>query len=570
MVVLAVVVDGQMVRHAFEGGKTPAQSRRRAQLNTSSEVEAALERARRDVKFYRDYGTGIRSSTRDAKVMFWRPNKVGSTTLQSLLCSYAYRHVLLPRRQSTANYLCRKMALCALEHNNSTSSSPSSSLEAYIKAHYTLSASPASLPTQRPRNVIAVSTAREIETASELIRPFHLSIAHEVCNIDANLVRDNLACAFGELALPSESEARALPPGTILDPLFLRRGGGAMTSFPEAVSVSIKEIFLVREPLARAVSLYYFVGEMLKWWRRRGAGGRLGNPSKGGGGGGAILAKAMHYHGNESTPPPEHIALRFAQSPPYSSNGPTPARWFVASHSWSLFSNTVGAAVQVIESGRIACLVTERLDESLVILSHHMAWSLADVVVTKSRKAQSPHPSADAWPKRAVKALRASLEVAGEYQVYAAANADLDRRRSALERSGVAVQAEIELLRALRTRVQALCFSTRYLEMYRKFLTREGFPRHHDVENRLRESEDVWVEHGHSFSYNGEQLFSFDVCGPCEAHGLLLGLKNAATTPGGAAAAVGSESAMLLKDVPANKRRSIPQLRKCPNHEIEL
>ena len=33
-------------------------------------------------------------------------------------------------------------------------------------------------------------------------------------------------------------------------------------------------------------------------------------------------------------------------------------------------------------------IVTERLDESLVVASHYMGWTLADVVVVSPRKAQ--------------------------------------------------------------------------------------------------------------------------------------------------------------------------------------
>jgi hypothetical protein len=40
------------------------------------------------------------------------------------------------------------------------------------------------------------------------------------------------------------------------------------------------------------------------------------------------------------------------------------------------------AAVKIIKTDRMMTIVTERLMESLAVMSHYMGWSLADVVVT--------------------------------------------------------------------------------------------------------------------------------------------------------------------------------------------
>lgn len=67
------------------------------------------------------------------------------------------------------------------------------------------------------------------------------------------------------------------------------------------------------------------------------------------------------------------------------------------SFTWSLFSNSATDAVNVLRGDRIMTLVTERLDESLVVTAHYMRWSLADVVNTGKCNAYVgmlafPHP----------------------------------------------------------------------------------------------------------------------------------------------------------------------------------
>lgn len=51
----------------------------------------------------------------------------------------------------------------------------------------------------------------------------------------------------------------------------------------------------------------------------------------------------------------------------------------------------------------------------------------------------------------------------------------------------------------------------------------EGLIPHHAA-NKLRDSEDKYTDDGHVFAFNGEILYSYDVCGSCEAHALQLGL----------------------------------------------
>lgn len=51
-----------------------------------------------------------------------------------------------------------------------------------------------------------------------------------------------------------------------------------------------------------------------------------------------------------------------------------------------------------------------------------------------------------------------------------------------------------------------------------------GLPPHPSL-NKLREVEEKYVEAGHMFSFNREILMSYDVCGACEAHAMLVSVK---------------------------------------------
>jgi len=74
------------------------------------------------------------------------------------------------------------------------------------------------------------------------------------------------------------------------------------------------------------------------------------------------------------------------------------------------------------------------------------------------RKSLSTHPKYSQWPSDAVSLLRARLIKTGEYQVYEAAVKKLDERLEVMERHGVAVKKEVELLQMLRNRTTEVCF----------------------------------------------------------------------------------------------------------------
>jgi hypothetical protein len=114
----------------------------------------------------------------------------------------------------------------------------------------------------------------------------------------------------------------------------------------------------------------------------------------------------------------------------------------------------------------------------------------------------------------------------GETAIYSASNIALTARLEELKSRGVNIDAEIALLGKLRARVTALCLQESYLERYRSFLHSQGYGGHPSGnKNHLRDTEDKYADGGHSFSFNREILYSYDVCGPCEAHAILYSMQ---------------------------------------------
>lgn len=372
-------------------------------------------------------------------VFFWRPQKVGSSTLLSILMSYGYRYNFLPKRKSASNAFCRRFAKCAIaQENHSTYNVSYAYLEKYV--------------TQR----IPGSTAKgqlkkkdlDLEKASNLV-PFKVSLSHEICNIDAAVVAHTMQCTFQRNPEPQTKSSNA---------------------------TEVRELFMLRDPLNRAISAYYFWGELYKMKHGMKVSSRdraenmqkerdaqfnnrqlqhvitkgevkLGQSNWKD----PIVVHGQHfqYHGQESSAPPANIALRYAEGSVYKPGMPGP------SYTWSAFADNVQDALEIVQSDRICTIVLERLPESLVVAAHYLGWSLADVVVTKHRKALSTHPKAADWPAEAIRTLRKQLNAPehGEYLIYNASVAKLDQRIGVLNTRGVDVPGEVAKLTALQKRV---------------------------------------------------------------------------------------------------------------------
>eukprot|EP01032_Pedospumella_encystans_P005257 gene5257-6251_t len=142
------------------------------------------------------------------------------------------------------------------------------------------------------------------------------------------------------------------------------------------------------------------------------------------------------------------------------------------SYTWSAFANNIEDAVRVVNSDRICTVVLERLQESLVVASHVLGWSLADMVVVKHRKALSSHPKAEEWPEEAVQMLRRQLNAPniGEYRLYNASVAKLDQRIQVLKMIGVDIEGEMNTLKVLQRRASEICLDDSTLQRYRDMI----------------------------------------------------------------------------------------------------
>lgn len=351
----------------------------------------------------------------DSFIMFWRPQKVGSSTLLSLLLSYAYRYNLAPRTRGQSTSFRSKILSCAYNNPNSLlSSDERMSLSQQLRSYHDRTTS--------KRNQL-------IESLN-----YYMSVYHELCNYRHDLIYQNLRCAF---------EARYPLPYNF-----------TISSRP------VYEIFMVREPLSRLISSYYFWGEISKMRKSRSKGNvrrksddQMERPIRLGviddhSTIDVVLSRGNYvYHGNESSVPSLDLAVKFARSFPFNRGMPGP------SFTFSAFSDNPHDASDIVSSTRIMTIITERMDESLVVLSHFLNWSLADVVVTMLRKSLSTHPRAHDWPAVAIALMKQHLEESGEYLIYRKANETLDKRIANLKAIGVNFTAELNLLSQLREKV---------------------------------------------------------------------------------------------------------------------
>jgi hypothetical protein len=367
----------------------------------------------------------------EGRVFFWRPQKVGSSTILSLLLSFSFRYNVMTRRKGIANGFCLKVGECIQK-----------GLVAPVNA--TKARKDKMIP-YTEKELIKLDTKKEqlLETAK-----YQVVTGHHICNLPSFAMYAGMTCGY------ENKNSR--------NNIMLKIG---------RATNQLKEVFVVRDPLSRAISIYYFWGELyrMKYVKQQnslerpktkeadnnpyltrklastdGKVYRLGELDMEET---EIVGKLFKYHGNETTPPPNDIAMSFAKNLPLKRGMPGP------SYTWSLFSNEVKDALAVIASNRMVSVVTERLDESLVVASHYLNWTLADMVVASHRKAQSEHPKHSAWPADAVAEIKRKLIVKGEYAVYNASVAKLDSRIAALKARNIDFDGELALLRSLKERI---------------------------------------------------------------------------------------------------------------------
>lgn len=366
----------------------------------------------------------------DTYIMLWRPQKVGSSTLLSVFISHGFRYNSFPRAKLGRKSFCMKMLVCA---NSNPYLNASKIVKDMIAREVTRYSSQSGNIGSQIR--IFGTPDRSMVARENVIESiqYFSSINHEMCYVDSSVIHQSLGCAF-----TSRRNRKKLDNST---------------------QPKVKEVFILRDPLSRMISVYYFWGELAKMAslsrgslisndsdpNRTGKVMRMGNYAKQASG--VIRSGLFTYHGNESTVPSLSIALAFANRFPLARGMPGP------SFTWSGFSDNVDDAVRIVNTNRIMTVITERLEESLVVLAHYLGWSIADVVITLPRKALSSHPKHHQWPNDATSVLVKKLDESGEYEMYKAANKALDNRISDIKISGVDFDSELKLYKQIREHV---------------------------------------------------------------------------------------------------------------------
>lgn len=91
---------------------------------------------------------------------------------------------------------------------------------------------------------------------------------------------------------------------------------------------TIKQIFMLREPTSRALSVYYFWGELFKLKKAKAENKKSSinvrekSLNLGSVRGEQEITRLFRYHGQESTVPSEEIAMAFASKLPYNKGMP--------------------------------------------------------------------------------------------------------------------------------------------------------------------------------------------------------------------------------------------------------
>lgn len=109
-------------------------------------------------------------------------------------------------------------------------------------------------------------------------------------------------------------------------------------------------------------------------------------------------------------------------------------------------------------------------------------------------------------------------------------------------------------------------------------MANQGYPQH-SSNNKLRDVEEKYAENGHIFSFNREIICSFDICGSCEAHAILINLGSKTAAAGGGKSTFVTEvvkSRENLDDQPTLSQMDLSLLKdnvdfaKCPKEFLHI
>ena len=211
---------------------------------TLDEMAVSLERNRQ--KYAEPFDAPTEILMNQSAVMFWRPQKVGSSTIMSLLISFGYRYNVLTRKRSpVTNSVCLKMAACALHASNSSvvgfnSGQSVTELQNYLQEYIDRRSH------ANPQNGKMKPGSSKIDSRCES-ESYRISTSHQLCNLRSEVVKSSLWCTFSQSSNGYKPNERDDFSNNQMEPVR-----------------TVKEIFVVRNPLSRAISVYYFWGELFK------------------------------------------------------------------------------------------------------------------------------------------------------------------------------------------------------------------------------------------------------------------------------------------------------------------
>ena len=170
----------------------------------------------------------------DRYLVFWRPQKVGSSTLLSLFISYSFRYNVFPRSKAGRNLFCVKILRCA-DHNYQLLKKSGKIFQNLSQVFISKALQANVQSTRVPHDQQPFLR----EAISEKL-PYQFSLNHELCNFDPSTIYHSLPCAF---------HMRENKPDSYIQ------------SSIDNLS-RIREVFIVSDPLSRMISIYYFWGEL--------------------------------------------------------------------------------------------------------------------------------------------------------------------------------------------------------------------------------------------------------------------------------------------------------------------
>ena len=181
-------------------------------------------------------------------IMFWRPQKVGSSTILSILVSYGYRFNAITRRKSpVVNSLCIKMAKCALHVMYTSGSQVTSDISLDVKREKYLTQYIGRRSGESGSSLPPVRTGSLIPEMNAEAQSYKISTSHQVCSLQSSIVKESMKCIFSKNSKGKGKLNSSAPTGLY--------------------DIDVKELFVVRDPLSRAISIYYFWGELYRMHR---------------------------------------------------------------------------------------------------------------------------------------------------------------------------------------------------------------------------------------------------------------------------------------------------------------